>query len=114
MESIYEEVLFRDLKKKGLDVRRQETFSFVYEGIRFDNALRLDLLVEGMVVLELKSIARLERIHTKQLLSYLRLLHFPIGFLFNFGAPTFKEGIHRMVNNYHPSQPSWLRVKKQG
>jgi iron complex transport system substrate-binding protein len=103
LESIYEEVLCRDLQRKGLDVRRQECFSFEYDGLHFANALRIDLLIEGMIVIELKSIERLDRSHKKQLLTYLKLLHFPIGLLINFGAPTFKDGIHRLVNNYNPS-----------
>jgi iron complex transport system substrate-binding protein len=110
MESIYEEVLFRDLTRKGLEVRRQPVFSFEYEGLRFENAVRLDLLVEGMIVVEPKSVARLDRVHRKQILTYLRLLHFPIGLLFNFGAPTFKEGVHRLVHNYNPSAASRLRA----
>lgn len=112
LDSVYEEVLYRDLVRKGLNVRRQEYLSFEYDGLRFDNTLRLDLLVEGMIVIELKSVERLDRVHPKQLLSYLRLLHFPIGLLINFGAPTFKEGIHRIVNNYHSSAAPRLRVNQ--
>lgn len=112
MESIYEEVMYRDLQRKGLRVLRQGIFSFQYDGIQFENALRLDLLVEGMIVIELKSIARLDRVHPKQLLSYLRLLHFPVGYLINFGAPTFKEGIHRVINNYKTSAAPRLRVNQ--
>lgn len=106
MESIYEEVLFRDLERRGLEVRRQQSFSFEYDGLQFENAVRVDLLVEGMIVVELKSIEKLDRIHRKQIITYLKLLHFPIGLLINFGSPTFKEGIHRLVNNYNPSRHS--------
>lgn len=105
MESIYEEVLFRDLKRRGLEVQRQKVFSFEYDDLKFENALRIDLLVEGMVVVELKSVEKLEKVHRKQILTYLKLLHFPVGLLINFGAPTFREGIHRLVNNYHSAAP---------
>jgi GxxExxY protein len=114
MESIYEEVLFRDLVRKGLKVHRQQVFAFEYDGMRFENAVRVDLLVEGMIVVELKSIERLDRVHRKQILTYLRLLHFPIGILINFGAPTFKEGLHRLVNNYNPLAVSRLRASIHG
>ena len=112
LEAVYEEVLSRDLGRKGLKVRRQEYLSFEYDGIRFENILRLDLLVEEVIVVELKSVERLERVHHKQLLTYLRLLHLPIGLLINFGAGTFKEGIHRIVNNYHTSAAPRLRVNQ--
>lgn len=113
MESIYEEVLNRDLMRRGLEVRRQQVFSFEYEGLKFENAVRVDLLIEGMIVVELKSVERLDRVHRKQILTYLKLLHFPIGLLINFGAPTFKEGIHRLVNNYDPSAALRLCARKQ-
>ncbi|HEX4933185.1 MAG TPA: GxxExxY protein, partial [Gemmatimonadaceae bacterium] len=73
--------------------------SFEYEGLRFEEAFRADLVVEGCVVVELKSVEQLAPIHPKQLLTYLRLLNLRIGLLLNFGAPTFKEGIRRVVND---------------
>ena len=114
MESIYETVLFRDLGRRGLDVRRQQIFSFEYDGLHFENAVRLDLLVEGTIAVELKSVERLDRVHRKQVLTYLKLLHLPIGLLINFGAPTFKEGLHRLVNNYNPLVASRLRARHPG
>jgi iron complex transport system substrate-binding protein len=99
LESIYETVLYRDLVRRGLHVERQKVVSFDFDGLRFDNCLRLDLLVEGQVVVEIKSIERLAPVHPKQLLTYLRLLDLPVGLLMNFGAPTFKEGLHRVSNS---------------
>lgn len=100
LESVYESVLARMLERCGLRVERQKAVSFDFDGIHFDEGLRVDLLVEGCLVVELKSVETLAPVHAKQLLTYLRLLHLPIGLLINFGASTFKEGIKRVVNNH--------------
>lgn len=115
LESIYEAVLARNLERRGLGVERQKCVSFEYDGMRFDEGLRVDLLVDGVVVVELKSVETLAKVHSKQLLTYLRLLHLPVGLLINFGAATLKEGLHRIVNNYTPSSsaPPRLRVNQQ-
>ena len=78
--------------------------------MHFDEGLRVDLLVEGCIVVELKSVETLAPVHAKQLLTYLRLLHMPIGLLINFGAATFKEGIKRVVNNHKDFAASRLRA----
>jgi len=103
LESVYETVLARDLERRGLRVERQKTVVFEYDGLRFDEGLRVDLLVEQMVVVELKSVETLASVHKKQVLTYLRLLNLPVGLLINFGAPTLKEGLHRIVNDLPPS-----------
>jgi iron complex transport system substrate-binding protein len=113
LESVYEVVLARALEKRGLKVERQKTVSFEYDGLRFDEGLRVDLLVEGMVVVELKSVEKLAPVHAKQLLTYLRLLKQPVGLLLNFGAPTLKEGLRRIVNNLTPSASPRLRVNQE-
>jgi iron complex transport system substrate-binding protein len=100
LESIYETVLCRDLERRGLRVERQTPISFEYEGLRFAEALRLDFLAESLVVVEIKSVERLLPVHPKQLLTYLRLLRLRVGLLANFGAPTMKEGLHRVINGY--------------
>ena len=100
LESIYETVLARDLERRGLRVERQRPVSFEYDGLRFTDLLRVDMLVESQVVLELKSVERLLPVHPKQLLTYLRLLKLRVGLLVNFGAPTMKEGLHRIINGY--------------
>jgi iron complex transport system substrate-binding protein len=98
LQSVYETVLARDLERRGLRVARQTPLSFDYDGLHFADVCRIDLLVESCVVVELKSVERLAPVHPKQLLTYLRLLKLPLGLLINFGAPTIKEGIHRIVN----------------
>ena len=112
MESVYEAVLERELEKRGLFVERQKTIAFEYDGMRFEEGLRVDLLVEKTVVVELKSVEKFSPVHAKQVLTYLRLLHQPVGLLINFGSPTLKEGLQRIVNNYQPSASSRLRVNQ--
>jgi len=113
LESVYETVLMRELEKRGLQVERQKTISFEFDGVRFDDGLRVDLLVEGAVVVELKSIERFAPVHAKQVMTYLRLLNLPVGLLINFGAATLKEGLQRIVNNYRPSVNSCLRINRE-
>lgn len=113
LESVYEVVLARALARRGLFVERQKAVSFVYDGMGFDEGFRVDLLVEKRVVVELKSVEKLAPVHGKQLLTYLRLLNLPVGLLLNFGAPTLKEGLHRVVNNFIPSASPRLRVNQE-
>ena len=103
LESVYESVLARDLERRGLKVARQKTVAFDFDDLHFDYGLHVDLLVEGVVVVELKSVEKLAPVHSKQLLTYLRLLNLPVGLLINFGAATLKEGLHRIVNDYRPA-----------
>jgi GxxExxY protein len=114
LESVYELVLARELEQRGLTVERQKPVSFEFDGLRFEDAFRVDLLVEGCVVVELKSVETLAPVHSKQVLTYIRLLNLPVGLLINFGAATMKEGLQRVVNNYRPSSsaPPRLRVNK--
>lgn len=112
LESVYERVLAASLIKAGLRVDRQVPVSFNYDGMRFDDAFKVDLLVEECLVIELKSAVQLSPVHTKQLLTYLRLMNLSVGLLLNFGHQTMKEGIRRIVNNYFSSSASpRLRVK---
>ena len=113
LESVYEAVLGRELEKRGVVVERQKIISFEYDGMRFDEGLIVDLLVEEVVVVELKSVEKFAPVHAKQVLTYLRLLHLPVGLLINFGSPTLKEGLQRIVNNYQPSAASRLRVNQE-
>jgi len=112
LESVYEAVLARDLVRRGFGVERQKVLRFTYDGMEFDEGLRLDLLVEGRVIVELKSVEKLAPVHKKQLLTYLRLADQPVGLLINFGAGTLKEGLHRIVNNLVPSASPRLRVNQ--
>lgn len=113
LESVYETVLARDLERRGLRVARQKPVAFEYDGLCFDDGLRVDLLVEDLVVIEIKSVERLQPVHPKQLLTYLRLLDLPVGLLINFGAPTLKDGLRRIVNRLEPSASPRLRVNRE-
>jgi len=99
LESVYEVILAKVLTRRGLTVEWQKPVCFEYDGISFDDGFRVDLLVEGRVVVELKSVEKVAPVHSKQLLTYLRLMNLPVGLLINFGAATLKEGLHRIVNN---------------
>jgi GxxExxY protein len=103
LESVYEAVLAKALEQRGFTVERQKPVPIEFDGLRFDEGFRLDLLVDGRVVVELKSLERIAPVHAKQVLTYLRLLDQRVGLLINFGAPTLKEGLRRIVNNYQPA-----------
>ena len=100
LESVYEILLFESLKAKGLSVERQKIIPITFRGRVLDEAFCADLIVEKRLLLELKSTERHSPVHAKQLLTYLRLMNLPLGFLMNFGAATFKEGVKRLANNY--------------
>jgi len=102
LESVYEALLARILTERGLAVERQKPVPFEFEGLRLDEGFRVDLLVEERVVVELKSADRTNPVHAKQVLTYLRLMNLPVGLLINFGAPTLKEGLKRVINGYEP------------
>jgi iron complex transport system substrate-binding protein len=110
LESVYEVILARELERRGLRATRQESISFDYDGLHFRDCLRVDLLVESRVVVELKSVEKLLPVHPRQLLTYLRLMHLRVGLLINFGAPTLREGLRRIVNELPPSASPRLRV----
>jgi len=112
LESVYEAVLAKSLQRRGFDVERQKVIAFEFDGLLFEEGLRVDLLVDGLVVVELKAVETLLPVHKKQVLTYLRLLHLPVGLLVNFGAPTLKEGLHRVVNGLPSSASPRLRVNK--
>jgi GxxExxY protein len=98
LESVYQSILARDFARRGLTVNTERLISFEYDGMKFDSGLRVDMLVENTVVVELKSVEQLSPVHQKQLLTYLRLLHLPVGLLINFGAVRLKDGIRRIAN----------------
>jgi GxxExxY protein len=98
-ESVYEPVLVYELTKRNLTSRQQTPVSLVYEGIRFDVGFKTDVIVNDLVILELKSVEKLESVHFKQLLTYLRLTGLRLGLLINFGENLLKDGIHRIVNH---------------
>jgi len=112
LESVYEMILAKALQKRGYTVERQKAITFEYDGILFEDGFRADLLVEGQVIIELKSVEKLNPVHSKQLLTYMRLMNLPVGFLMNFGAATLKEGLHRVVNSLPSSASPRLRVNQ--
>ncbi len=98
LESVYEAVLARELERRGLRVERQVPIPIEYEGLKFDEGFRADIIVEGKVILELKSVEQLAKVHYKQLSTYLKLADKRLGLLLNFGADLMKEGIKRIAN----------------
>ena len=98
LESVYEVCLAHELKARGLQVLRQQPIPIVYEAIRFDEGFRADLIVEGKVIVELKSVAKVTAAHKKQIQTPLRLAERKLGYLLNFGEALMKDGIIRAVN----------------
>lgn len=100
LESVYEAALVYELKSLGLSVQNQLGFPVNYNGVKLDMGFRLDLLIEDIVVVEIKSVEVLHDVHKKQLLTYLKLAEKKIGFLVNFNSVTLrdKESIIRMIN----------------
>lgn len=99
LESAYEACLAYELAERGLAVERQKGLPVTYHGVRLDCGYRIDLLVEGLVVVELKAVEKLEPIHEAQLLSYLKLSACKVGLLINFNVKMLKDGLRRMVND---------------
>ena len=98
LESVYETALFHELAKRGLHVQRQVPVTFVYDGHRYDEGFRIDLLVADCVIVELKSVEQIHPVHKKQTLTYLRLSGKRLGLLINFNSALLKEGIVRIAN----------------
>ena len=105
LESVYETCLKHELAKAGLRVESQIWLPVLYDGIRMESGYKIDLLVEGVVVVELKVVEQLLAVHKAQVLSYLKLGNYPVGLLLNFNVVHLREGIKRLVNN-----PKILRV----
>ena len=105
LESVYVGLLARRLEALGYAVVTQQLIAAEFEGLPIEGAFRADLLVDDRLIVEAKSVERLLPIHSKQLLTYLRLMKQPVGLLLNFGGETLKEGVRRIVNDYRPSAP---------
>ena len=112
LESVYEVILAGKLTSMGHKVARQRQVDVEFEGTRFQSAFRVDLLIDDCLLVEIKSVERLTPVHSRQLLTYLRLTKQPVGLLINFGGETLREGVRRVVNNYQPSAPPRLRVNQ--
>ncbi len=100
LESACEACLFFELTDRGLRVERQKALPLVYRGHTLDCGYRVDLLVENAIVVEVKSIERLERVHSAQVLSYLRQLKLTLGLLINFNVKWLRDGVKRIVNGF--------------
>jgi len=99
LENVYEVILTKLLAQKGLHVQRQVSIPIEFEGELFDEGFRVDLFVEGKVIIELKSVEKISAVHKKQLLTYLKLTNTKLGLILNFGAAVMMDGIDRIVNN---------------
>ncbi len=99
LESAYEECLLYELTKAGLKVQKQKPMPLVYEDVKLDCGYRLDLLVEGKVIVEIKSVEGLNDVHLAQILTYLKLSGCKLGLLINFNVALIKNGIRRVVNH---------------
>jgi GxxExxY protein len=100
LESAYEACLVFELMERGLKVEKQKELPVIYRGIRIDCGYRLDILVEDLVIVELKAIEKLDRIHEAQLMSYLKLSGKHVGLLINFNVLQLVKGVKRVVMNF--------------
>ena len=100
LESTYEVCLAFELGERGLSIERQKALPVTYRGVQLDCGYRIDLLVEKLVIVELKTVEKLEPIHDAQLLSYLKLSGVTVGLLLNFNVKILRDGIRRLVNNF--------------
>ncbi|MFZ4678699.1 MAG: GxxExxY protein [Flavobacterium sp.] len=99
LESAYEECLFYELKKTGLEVQKQKSLPLFYEEVKLEVGYRIDIIVENKIILEIKSVDALNDVHFAQLLTYLKLTNCKLGMLINFNVVLIKNGIKRIVNN---------------
>jgi GxxExxY protein len=109
LESAYEECLCHELNLSGLRFQRQVSVPVAYKGLRLECAYRLDLLVEDLVIVEIKAVDELAPIHQAQVLTYLKAMGKEVGLLLNFNVPVLKDGIRRVISNSSGSSPFFLR-----
>ncbi len=110
LESAYEKVLAHRLRQRGLEVSTQLAVPIVIDGIAIDQGFRLDILVASRLVIEVKAVERLQELHGKQVLTYLRFMQLPLGLLMNFSGETFRQGLRRIVNNHRDTSGSKLNL----
>jgi len=99
LESVYEEIMYQELKSFGLNVERQKAIAVLWNDQKLEIGFRADLIVDNKVIIELKSVEELVPVHYKQLLTYLKLTNIKLGLLINFNENLIKDGIKRIVNN---------------
>ena len=100
LESIYEECLCFELNQLNLEYDRQADIPVVYKNLKLDGGYRADLIIENLVIVELKTVEKILPVHEAQLLTYLKITKIPIGLLLNFNVPVLKNGVKRIVNNF--------------
>ncbi|WGK95484.1 MULTISPECIES: GxxExxY protein [Flavobacterium] len=99
LESAYEECLFYELKKQGLNIEKQKPLPLIYEEVKLDIGYRIDIIVNNKLIIEIKSVEALNDVHFAQLLTYLKLTNCKLGLLINFNVTLIKNGVKRVVNN---------------
>ena len=114
LESVYLVVLAHELTKRGLRVEKEVPIPVIWDNLRFEAGFRADLIVEGLVIVELKSIEAIAPVHKKTLLTYLRLSDKRLGLLLNFGEVVLKDGIHRVVNALEEESHAEAQRRKEG
>ena len=100
LESVYEQCFAYELQTRGIEIQRQVMLPVIYRDIRIDAGLRLDLLIGGTLVVEIKAVEKLLPVHEAQLLTYLKLSGHRVGLLINFNVPLIKQGIRRLLNGF--------------
>jgi GxxExxY protein len=98
LEVVYQVTLANELEKRGLAIEREIPIPIEFEGVKFNEGFRADLIIEKKVIIELKSVEKIIPAHKKQLLTYLRLTDLKLGYLLNFGEALIKDGINRVIN----------------
>lgn len=106
LESVYTQILAHELRKRGLSVQREVSVPIRWDGEVIDAPLRIDLLVEGVLIVEVKSVEQTQPVHKKQVLTYLRLTNARLGLLLNFGTAYMRDGIFRIANGAEDETPS--------
>ena len=106
LESVYLAVLEYELKKRGLNVQKEVPIPVQWDNLHLEIGSRADLIVEGMVLVELKSVEELAAVHKKQVLTYVKLTDLRLGLLVNFGAELLKHGLHRIINGTIEEEPN--------
>ena len=108
LESIYEQLLEAELTRRGHKVERQKSVSFEYDGLLLENAFRVDLLIDDVVVVELKATEQMKPVFAKQVKTYLVAMNLQVGVVLNFGMATVKEGFTRVVNGFNDNNSQRL------
>jgi len=98
LESVYHTILAHELTRRGLSVQKEVAVPLIWDSLRFDIGFRADLIVNDLILIELKSIEEIAAVHKKQVLTYLRITGKKLGLLINFGEETLKDGVRRIIN----------------